>query len=386
MNKRQQKGYDKIVARIKEGIALGKFYPDSRLIGDYVLNKTRIKAYCGNPNHNFTLSPSDFLSTKWSWCKECSGCCPEAAERKFHEACAKQGAVAIGSYQNTHTPCAVRCKNNHIRMRHPSNVVLGFGCDWCSGKCVDKNEEELRKLLTSINFVLLSPYINANTPLNLMCDKSHQINPRANDMFHKGTRCRICSGGTREQGLANLKKVLNDRGEVLLDEEEYVNNHTRIRIRCYQNHVYMGMPNNITGNGDGCAICDESRLERTARLVLEKYDIRHQKEYRDPLAPSLSFDFRFWHNEREYYLELDGSPHFSNECFYRRTDEEFHRAQERDRVKDLICWKRAVQLIRIPYTCLQDLEYYLLKSLELDVALICWDKELYEPLYRELVE
>ena len=158
MNKRQQRGYDKIVARIKEGIASGKFHPDSRLLGDYILNKSRIKTYCGNPDHNFTLCPSDFMSSKWTWCKECNGLCPKAAERKFHQACAKQEAVAVSPYISTHTPCAIKCKNGHTRMRCPSNVVNGFGCDWCYGRCADKAEEDLRELFTRINFILLSPY------------------------------------------------------------------------------------------------------------------------------------------------------------------------------------------------------------------------------------
>jgi hypothetical protein len=380
MNKRQGEKYNEIVARIKEGIALGKFHPDSCLLANYVLNTLRIKAYCGNPDHDFLLSPKDFKSDKWTWCAECSGCCPRAAERKFHEACAKQGAVAVGPYISTHTTCAVKCKAGHIRMRHPSNVVAGFKRDWCYGKCADKNEEELRELFARIGFILLSSYTNCNTPLEVLCDKGHPIKPRANDMLNKGTRCLTCDGSTREQGLANLKRVLDLRGEELIDESEYVNNHTRVCIRCASEngHVYHGHPGNITSSDHGCPSCNESHLERAARLVLEKLGLRFEPEYHDPLAPSLAFDFRFWYREQEYRLELDGIQHFSNKSFYGRMEEQFRAEQARDRYKDGICLRQSIPLIRIPYTCLARLEEYLLQALEdTSSALIACDGEVY---------
>jgi hypothetical protein len=379
MTKVQNKYYEKVVARIKEGISLGKFHPDSRIIGWYWNSKTRIAAYCGKEEHDFGLVPSDFKSKKWAWCSGCGGRSAKESERKFHVACKKQGAVAVGVFRGSHTPCAVRCAKGHTRMRDPSNVISGHKCDWCYGKCADKNEERLRELFVQIGFTLLSPYVNSSTPMDVLCDKGHPIHPRANDMLNKHSRCITCDGSTREQGLANLMKVLNARNEVLLGE--YVNNHTRVEIRCARNHEYMGMPNNITSTGDGCIKCQESKLERAARLVLEKHGIAFDQEYHDPLAPRLEFDFRFWYQGKERRLELDGSPHFTNACFYGRSEEEFRRSQERDRTKDLICWKRAVQMIRIPYTCLEDMEYYLFASLEQDVALIAWDTKLYNPIY-----
>jgi len=380
MDSRQLVHYETIASKIEVGIFLGFYNPDAKLLGNYVDCDTPIRTGCGNPEHTFMLRPSKFKS-RGDWCIECKNICPKQAERKFRERVTAQGRKVVGEYRGRHVPVAIRCRFGHVQNQQPGSVARGSDCNYCFGNgCKERAYDMFVLTLRRLNYVLMEEYVDSQTPVNIMCPLGHICRPRPTEVVTRFRRCSGCFQNTLEKGLESLLTILTLRGEQLIGA--YVGSDDKVEVRCVKGHSYFPRPTNVISRGDNCSVCKESLLEQAVRLVFEKHQIKYDPQYHDPLAPKLAFDFRFWYQDREYRLEVDGEQHFYEIPFFHRTPTAFAEGQARDRLKDRICWQQAIQLIRIPYTCLKDMEYYLMKALLDDAALVLWDAELYEPLYQ----
>ena len=383
MNDRQQEYYDFIVNKIKKGIETGIYHRDSRILAPYVRSNDRIEATCGYPEHMFTLHPGKF-KTRGDWCAVCRGNCNWWTRKRFYEIIALQGRTALSPYINAHTPVKTRCSQNHVTMAHPWGVLREHcDCNHCYGNgCADRGRELFTAAVERLGYIQKSPYITANIPVHLTCNKGHDCYPRPGAVIHYGGRCSGCFQNTPAKGLASLMKVLNYRKETLLGT--YVNCDTRVDIRCFFNHVYSGHPGNIVSVNHGCTQCQESSLEQEARLVLDEMGIVIQTQhYVSTVTGNFKFDIRFNHGGKEWFLEVDGHQHFRHvDCFHKTVDE-FRRAQQRDRYKDEYCLSNKINLLRIPYTQAGLFKECIQIALADPKPLSCFDADLYRPLYRE---
>jgi len=381
MNRTQQKYYDFIVDKIRLGIANGIYHQDACILAPYVKSKDRIAANCGYPEHMFTLYPEKF-KRRGDWCAVCAGNCNWWTRKRFHEIIASQGRIALSPYVNAHTPVRIKCPNDHVTMAHPWGVLNEHcDCNYCYGAgCADRGRDLFAAAIERLGYTQRSPYVAANVPVDLTCNKGHACCPYPKDLIHRGGRCSVCFQNTPAKGLASLMEVLNFRKETLLSL--YVDCKTRVDIRCYFNHVYHGHPGNIVSVNHGCPQCVESSLEQEARLVLAELGIAAKPQfYVSAATGNFKFDMQFTYGGREWFLEADGQQHFRHVACFHKTNEEFKAAQQRDRYKDEYCLENKINMIRIPYTHAGLFKECIQQALADPRPLCCFDGDLYKQVY-----
>lgn len=352
--------------------------PKARLLGNYVDAKTRISTDCGK-EHVFDLHPDNF-KTREDWCTQCSDLCPIKAERDLVELLESRGEKLLSEYKGTHIPVTVLCPVGHIYYPHPASVKCrGSGCRWCEGCTVEQGKARLLQVLNDRGETLMSEYINNSTKVDVRCPEGHIYSSLPVNIVTHDTGCSRCSDLCPNQAEERMIAILTLRGEKLLSP--YVNYYSRVTVECPEKHVYYPRAGDIYHREAGCPTCVGSTMERDASRILTKHNIWHKPQYADPLEPKLHFDYQIRHQGREIRLELDGRQHFEYIKHFYPTPEDLLRARERDRIKNQLCYDQKIQLIRIPYTQAREMEELLLLSLQqTDATLLFWDYDLYAPL------
>lgn len=115
------------------------------------------------------------------------------------------------------------------------------------------------------------------------------------------------------------------------------------------------VPRNIKQN-QGCPICSKSKGEKTIRLYLEKNKIDFIQEYRfGDCKHKLQLPFDFYIPNKNLCIEFDGIQHFEINHYF-GGNKEFKETQIRDSIKNKYCKDNGINLIRIPYWELDNIE------------------------------
>lgn len=112
--------------------------------------------------------------------------------------------------------------------------------------------------------------------------------------------------------------------------------------------------NNLKQN-QGCPICNESKGERAIRLYLENNKINFEREYRfEDCRYKRSLSFDFYIPEKNLCIEFDGRQHFEANDYF--GEKSFKDTQKRDKIKNKFCKDNGINLLRIPYYELDNIE------------------------------
>ena len=96
--------------------------------------------------------------------------------------------------------------------------------------------KEIKKFIDNKGFILLSTeYKNNKSKLEIQCPKGHIYNVRYNN-FQQGQKCPECAGN-KKYTLEEIKKYIEGFNHKLLSEE-YINNKTKLKFQCPNNHIF----------------------------------------------------------------------------------------------------------------------------------------------------
>lgn len=145
----------------------------------------------------------------------------------------------------------------------------------------------------------------------------------------------------KEKGYKILSPYIKDREKILID------------FNC--GHDPHGIiPSHLKQNC-GCPICNESKGEKFIRLYLEKKDIKFIQEYKfEDCKHKRSLPFDFYISDYNLCIEFDGIQHFKEVKHFGKKS--FKDTQIRDEIKDNYCKENNINLIRIPYWELDNME------------------------------
>lgn len=184
------------------------------------------------------------------------------------------------------------------------------------------------------------------------------------DKFNQGSGCGCgckkddINTKRREVAIKNFHELLEYEGYTLIDE--YVNAHTKIRIKCNNSHIYKTKPS-VFKEGCRCPYCNiVSHGEEKAAKILKDNNIKFEREKMfDNLVGvgggMLRFDFYL--PQHNAIIEVQGEGHFEEY----RTDFLRKTTIENDKIKRKFCKDKNVKLYEIEY--LQD-KYGFKKALE----------------------
>lgn len=151
---------------------------------------------------------------------------------------------------------------------------------------------------------------------------------------------------------------------------EYKNSMRKILHRCkIDEYKWEVMPISLL-RGHGCPECarqqTESKGAKQIGLILDKYNIIHEKEKRFKDCKNkfpLPFDYCINTHNGVVLIEYQGGQHYTPISYY-GGEKKFKLQQKRDQIKRDFCKSNNIPLFEIPYTMdLKDLEGYILKIL-----------------------
>ncbi len=114
--------------------------------------------------------------------------------------------------------------------------------------------EEVKEHIESFGYKLLSnEYVNNSTKLLLKCPFRHKYKTTF-DIFKRGYRCPHCNGNAKHT-YEGIKEYIESFGYKLLSKS-YKNNHTKLKIKCPKGHEYEACFKSFK-NGNRCPYCQE---------------------------------------------------------------------------------------------------------------------------------
>ena len=196
-------------------------------------------------------------------------------------------------------------------------------------------------------YVLEEKWTTAKTTYHFKCDNpEHPVFESTADSLYSGKHwCPYCSG-RKGNFVERITRLVKEKGGVLVTP--YINADTPIRVRCLKHsHEWNVTPCNLL-KGKWCNVCSMSINEQTVWDWFNNngFNVTTQYKFNDLIGLNgnpYRFDFAILDNNNNllYLIEIDDETHRSKNEYYQD-------GQKRDRVKDKYCKDHNIPLYRIP--------------------------------------
>jgi len=230
----------------------------------YKNSKTKLLVKCPK-GHEYKVAFNSFK--QGNRCLICSG------KQKFtyndvKNYIEKEGYQLLSdTYKNCETKLIVRCSKGHEYKVTFDSFKRGSRCPNCSNK---KYAEKRRHSYNYIKeqfekecYELLSDtYVNNKTKLLVRCPKGHEYKVRF-DSFNQGKRCPLCCDNNHNYTYDYVKEYMEKEGYKLLSDT-YVNNKTKLLVRCPEGHEYKIRFYSF-GQGNRCPVCNIKHKEHVEK-------------------------------------------------------------------------------------------------------------------------
>ena len=294
------------------------------------------------------------------------------------------GLIYKGTYtKNQHSYINFICnKHEEIGVQSEKYMHLRHGvggCRYCNAGH-EKSKIEFNSRITDIfngMIEVVGEYKAAKKKIKVKCKKhNYEWEPLAYNLL-SGFGCPLCGReiigikrsvpreelSNRLKGLKNIKVIT----EVTEDLRTYDN----IKCQCKKcNKIWEATIINLTKTykPTRCPYCNMSKGEERVCDFLDMMDINYEQQKRfydckdkNPLP------FDFYLTDFNTLIEYDGEGHYFP--IFRNEDKEkaykdYYKVGLHDDIKTAYCIDNNINLIRIPYWELDDLDYYLFKQFE----------------------
>ncbi|ARF12380.1 hypothetical protein Klosneuvirus_5_50 [Klosneuvirus KNV1] len=254
-------------------------------------------------------------------------------------------------YVNQTTKLTWTCINNHTWERTWATAKQGYVvCSLCK-----KLEYKLKKLEELKEFArqnggvcLATEYIDNKTKVPFVCRKGHTWEA----VGKKKNWCQRCSNTVYSIEMAQY--IASQRmGKCL--STTYDSYDEKLTWECYYGHVWEAQMRTVVEK-TWCPKCKINIGEEITRCIFETLFNCKFERIRLEILNSLELD---GYNENiQLAYEYDGIQHYQFVPRFHKTEDDFKAQQERDKLKDKLCKKSHIILIRIPY----DIEYNKIKD------------------------
>ena len=276
-------------------------------------------------------------------------------------------------YVKSSVKITLTCKIHDEFSITPNALLKGHGCPKCG---IEKRSSATRhaksffikratKKHKGFYIYDLVDYINSNTKVKIICPL-HGVFEQAPSNHVAGQCCPICATKrvgveqrqTKEEFVEKSIKVHGYRNDYSL--VDYQGNKIHVDIRCIKhNYIYKCRPDNHL-KGSGCPLCNESKGENKVAEILDKYNLKHIREY----VITGRYRYDFYLPDHNLLIEYDGQLHFIAVDFF-GGQETLIKTKFRDKEKDELARKNKIKLLRIGYFNFHNIETIITKTLKL---------------------
>lgn len=374
MNKRSQKAYDNLLIHAKNrGWQISDIFRGA---------KTKILMICPK-GHHVMITPDSFK--EGHGCRECAGTCPVAAERNHMKLAADLGYEVLGQYKGACTPISMRCPEGHVRSIRPNGFKAGSRCIECAESCPIGAEERYRKLAQDLNWTIKGEYMGTGHHLLMICPEGHQrmITPHR---FKRGDRCAECNGLCPTASLRDLTQLAAELNWEIL--QPYTNANTPILMRCPEGHECRICPGNFK-RGKGCAMCHKFHGETLVASALTHLGITFRSEYKIPSTMyRYDFAFNHPNTGHGVIIEFDGKQHFEFNDYFFESIQEFEYRRQIDILKTRTITDLGCKIIRIDHTwvdkSVQEVAKFIGNAIQSPCLFVTTNSAMYQWIYTSL--
>jgi hypothetical protein len=151
-----------------------------------------------------------------------------------------------------------------------------------------------------------------------------------------------------------------NNGIVLSNMSDYKTAHTKLNIKCIDNHIFS-ITLNVLNNNHWCSLCKSYKTERYTRACLELLTNKKFIKIRPNWLKNKNnnnLELDMYNEELKLAIEYNGIQHYKFVSFFHRTEEKFQERLEYDKCKERLCKENNINLIIVKYDVL-DIRTYL---------------------------
>lgn len=200
--------------------------------------------------------------------------------KELKEKCGEE-YIPQEEYRGSHTKIkVVHRKCGHTIYVTPSSLFSGRKCRYCSYKkrALDKRMglEVFKKRMYEMygnEYTVLGDYINSQTKIKVQHNRCGRVLNLLPASLLQGNGCTHCNhgDGLRSNTSEFKNKVYNVWGNEYSVIGEYVDSHTKIKMRHNScGRVFLMRPNNVL-NGQGCRVCRQNAHVSKIRKTIHEY-------------------------------------------------------------------------------------------------------------------
>ena len=239
------------------------------------------------------------------------------------------------------------------------------GCPKCKGKKWNLNDfiNEAKKIHADKYDYSNSIFINQNTKLKIECSKHGIFEQTPHHHVFQKQGCFKCGREISSQKHIKAPHYLEQQAKKIHFEdykykwETYVGYLKVMDIECLKHGIFkQTIANHI--QGQGCPICKKSKGELKIRqwLVENKIEFTPQKKFDECINPNTRYNlmFDFYIPSKNTCIEFDGEQHFKP-CKRFGGKLQFEKTKQLDCIKNEYCIKNNINMLRIPYTKIKNI-------------------------------
>lgn len=354
---------------IKKSIKIhGKKFDYSKV--EYTGSHTKVCIIC--PEHGeFYQSPTNHLSGYG--CKKCAW---QNSHGKYRltalETFLSQAKEIHGSkydyskveWKNTSTKITIICPIHGEFIQIPQNHIrLKCGCRKC-GREIAKSKinkydtdyfiKHAKKIHGSRYDYSKTQCFNATDKIEINCSVHGKFEQSANQHL-KGRGCPKCHFDQMAKDRAMGKDEFINKAKELFGEQydyskvEYINGQKNVCLICPAHGEFGVTPNNHLSKKSGCPICNESKLEKELAFILDKQNVKYQRQKGFKWLGRQSLDFYL--PKHNIAIECQGIQHFKPVDFAGKGEEWanklFKENKKRDDKKLIKCLSNNIEMIYV---------------------------------------
>lgn len=263
-------------------------------------------------------------------------------------------------YVNNSTKLDIQCPHGHIFHPNFCNFKKGSRCPVCNNK--KHTYEYVKKYIEEQGYELISKeYINNVTKIEVKCQHGHIYKVRFRDFKNRNERCPICNKNSERLKYEDVKNYIESQGYELISDT-YINNCTKLKIKCPNGHIFFAKYNNFKDSNTRCSICSSnSKGEDKIKKYLETQKIKFYQQYRfEDCRDKRTLPFDFYLPNYNICIEYDGVQHFEPQDFAGKgenwAEQQLLSTKNKDEIKSNYCKNNNIKLIRISYLEFNNIE------------------------------
>ena len=250
----------------------------------------------------------------------------------------------------------------------PNNHLQGKGCPECAKinraksktMTLEKFIEKANKKHNNWYDYYETIYVNTKTEVWIRCPE-HGLFQQTPNSHLAGHGCLKCFGRMVSDTKSFIEEATKKHnGFYNYSETAYVNTDTDVIIICLDHGKFKQRPDNHL-QGQGCPDCNNSIGEKKIITYLTENNINFEPHSRfDDCRNKKLLPFDFYLTDLNICIEFDGKQHYEPVCFggisLERATKNFDYTLKCDKIKTEYCEAKNIQLIRISYKDIKNIE------------------------------